>query len=701
MLNYGDLGPFYLHSTDAFVSYLSAWSPQNLGYEGSSIPGLFFSGLLTKALFDEGGLAQKVFWLSLLPVACLSAYRLLSVLVRDSRSRILGSFLYVVNPMSSELFLSGSAFLLVYSLLPLAIYLFRAIINSPHRSRPLLLLSLTLGFVFSYNVQAPIILAPFLVVMIVRASLSRHHSFSMKRLAASLTVLGSTSFLLVFPVYSAYFGGLLAYYQGSSQLRYFASPVSIDSVVLGIRADFAHEWNIQNLIVFSAVAVLQWALYLRFRKKGTQAAIIELLVVATAMLVYWGLGSIGILDGLFRTFPVMASLETVKITMMIVSAEALATPLLIDSMLGRPIVINPSNGRERNPSFSGRNIKWVLTTALLIGLALSYNVNPYRHPIDMLNGQLFQGGQVSGVFEQAKALIDQYNTPENPFRVFWLPLDPAIASIVTAYFVNTPAMVVVDNDNLRVEFDQFVQGRIPNIGAYLGEASVRFVVLDLEASTGGGIWRHTGTPSLRPWGPPWRVAYYPSGDPVIFAQLLQMQSDLKLIVANSRFMIFENLHFLPMIFGRLVSGSNVTRLDLPFQRVSPTLYDVKVDTDQALTIDFLTTYSNSWTAHAGVGRISAIPTQLDFFNASAFLFEHGYHGIISIRDEEQSTREIQLWVWSIAWIGVTIAVLLVVVTSSLRGEVLKRRSTQQLRTSSEHTDKTVIYRLRQKSLHTQ
>lgn len=203
---------------------------------------------------------------------------------------------------------------------------------------------------------------------------------------------------------------------------------------------------------------------------------------------------------------------------------------------------------------------------LLLGLIIiapnfTYNIWPQMVPFGW-HSKLFMTGDfdlkgrvLPSVYYEVRGWLDTQVQPGDIFRLFWLPIDPAVHTNLHFLYPDAPVFFprFDERNYTQLIFAYLSNAPNPNLGwstglgKLLANANVRYVIVNLSANEGGGIWRQEGPPALSPWGPGWDLTYYFTGDPRNYATLLDREQRLRLVAQEEHFLAYENLDFVPYV----------------------------------------------------------------------------------------------------------------------------------------------------------
>jgi hypothetical protein len=186
-----------------------------------------------------------------------------------------------------------------------------------------------------------------------------------------------------------------------------------------------------------------------------------------------------------------------------------------------------------------------------------FNLFPPEVPYGWENNRFLSGTfdlsrqQLPPVYQEVRRWLDTQVQPGDIFRLFWLPIDPAVVSNLEFLYPDAPTFFPrFDERNYTQTIFDYMQnapnlGWSTGLGKLLANANVKYVIVNLSANDGGGIWKQQGPISLSPWGPSYDLKYYFTGDPKAYEKFLDNQHHLRVVTQDQRFVVYENLDFVP------------------------------------------------------------------------------------------------------------------------------------------------------------
>ncbi len=547
-INYGDTAPFPLAAYSAHSAFENAWQNElgnGLGMAGSNIPAAFFNSMLI-AVFGSVA-AQHILLAGAPAIAILGAYLFLSRLTYSRLVRVYGSLVYFVNPFGLMFFLSGSALTMVYSMLPIAMYAAMELFEGRKTARSVISFGMVLGITTAYNAFAPVFLLPFsLALILLRLSSVKHLLLGSLRLFVGYMI----SLLLNFPVYVSYTVAILRVLSQKSDFAPSASfSVPLRSAEQAVINDFIYGSQLQQslhlfwgiIFVVSVITLFRFSL---LKNNKVSASVLTLALV----LWFWQSGISLKNLWVYRLFPPLYAYDQFKIIMMACAASLAPFGAIIET------------------AWTLRKRIWrlTLTVALISTITLATfafaPISGCCEPMRFLSGDYYPGGRVDQSYARIAKLLTSQLKSVGQFRFLWLPLDPAVASVLNAYMSN-PNLLIVSQDAYEPFF-----AKDPSFTTFLGEMGVFLIVVDLRVITPTGIWVQSGPARLQPWGPPWNISQYPRGDPVEFLGLIRAQPHLSLLKEEYPFELFVNndfRHIVEVLDGFGVAPSVLSLSSLP------------------------------------------------------------------------------------------------------------------------------------------
>lgn len=590
----GDSPAFPETAMQAFDSYYYAWQPMNRGMFPLNA-NFVIIGALIALCGGNAVLAQKIYLLIWMPTAFVAMYFFLERIIHvNSRfARFIGSFLYAVNSLVISAFIGGvMGFLREYALFPLLLFFIFRISKQQDMLRSTLLFSLLFTFMFIFDKRVTLLSIPFVIVAIAR-------NLKPKNLKVFGVVL--LSFLLAFslflvlnlPSIYAEWGAITKYTTPNQQaefeeiiseitytyssLDFSPSPfiVMLSGQEVNPPARYLDYGSTRWLLVSLIILGFAFASLLleKDRRKLAYALCFSVLAISISgfmILTYWGYTL-----ELFRRFPFLLLYRSPSVPSLMlglpygiliaITAESLInrSNVYLKKFVAENITIERSGQQEmkkpNNVLFHVNRNVVLHDSVTLLCVILTISVFAYNWPF-------FTGDM--GIPQQRGSLpfLKQYTVPEHFydagkwlndkrdtefFRTIWLPwtydeaeihlrwIDPYTFSLPTGFskYASTPVydyMSFVYHD-LYDRYKSYAAygvpaaGEKPYLGLYLAPANIKYIVVNNK--TLGVGWSTIGA----------------SGNPKIFSEILGSQADLKLVVENEEYSIYQNQQFIPHI----------------------------------------------------------------------------------------------------------------------------------------------------------
>lgn len=552
-------------------NFVSAWQSQGLGRAIDFDYRELFLAALAVLLRDNGELTQKVYYLSLLPIASLSMYYLLQFVgVRSGVARVIGGLAYGINPIAIGQFSGAPGQLVTIALLPLLLVgALEVAERRETRWRGMLLLAATLAVITAFNPYFPLIIAPLILLVWGYGLLLAPKVIVVLPVTIAYAVSLALSFVLTLPAtlptltlvttssqeasVSAFIGDSLPTlvnqmqlcYSGSTPLQLFrmtGNPCTLDSWLGYSQNLFWTQLGLMLPIV--SFGVLVWLPADSSRRRYVLFfSVIALLVILSAWLVH-----LNVPLSLFKRFQFLFLLRNpVKITMLLPLSYGPLIGFAVDGLRGL------TERLASCLSARSRAGMWVIAGTCLVG---SFCLAEYNWPIvtgDLGLSRLFGDDySVPSLYYKANDWMSQRRRQDGFFRTLWLPFDHYTQVRLSS---DSGGVSAIDEESgvtnsANLQYVNFVltslcQQKTSQLGALLAPANVKYVVVDLTSSQTGKC--HVS--GLEPYGAP-----------AVFTTLLAGQSDLKEMTRDQNWVVFENEEFVPhlAVFDQAVLVPSLT-----------------------------------------------------------------------------------------------------------------------------------------------
>jgi hypothetical protein len=579
-------------TSQGWLVYLSQWNPGILGYASSQPASLALFSILTLGGIPPT-LLQPLFFVGLSFVGAVSFQFLLEPYLVEPKFALLGAGLFLLSPYLFISYFNSDNALPFALLLPTFLLLAFRIADSVSVRR-VLLLGVGLGFVYSivtlgpaYSI--PLVVVPPIVVMVTKRSLRA----GLVGFGALLTAVGMG--LLVNAPF--YFGNLSYFSGGALQAAYsnalaimpvtygFSSPVHFFSLLgAGLLPRYSIYYpptSESMLVAFSAVA-LSGLLFVRSKRSRGLGLLAGAVYIFCGTWIFLTRGEVTY--PLYRAIGFLSALNypDAFYAYIAVSLTVLAT-LLLDEVAAREpsrsgLSREASRTRTLNPtrasllrshlrralgSAGRRPLSWttcIVVVVLLVVPAVFYlqsgDYNVFQAPRAYEFPEPW-GATAPPVFYAMYGFLQSHGGAMNT-RVLILPYPGQGGAQFSPFAYNTldlpeyqgpssaPTLLAAGQGPYEFStavLNYMVSNRTNEIGILLGEASVKYILVDLAAN-------FTSPPT---WT--WNSLV---GAPSYFLGLLRSQLDLKQVFSSSLFVAFLNLDYQPEVTG--ASGVVVVNL---------------------------------------------------------------------------------------------------------------------------------------------
>ena len=336
MLCLMDLVPWYHTPGEAYEAFTSSWTHMGLGNFDSLGPGDFMimSGLT--ALFGgNAAMAQRIFWLSILPLSAITMRILLGRFSSSNTAKIIIPIAYAVNGITIIWFQIGAyAFLPAFVFFPLLmLYLIKILEEKERRLLNVLIFTLIYGLMANWLLYSLLYFLPFLVIFFLMEILYRREwKYTGK---TSLLFMGSFGimFLLTAPVSFDQLLNIVGFYAESSETFGYYTPLSIEHWLEVVRVAYSWEWtanmitNFTYLLGFSALGTLF------IRNRTRLKYYLSLLLAAALIVLFARLVNMGLIIDWFARVPMLITFQHPgKLAMMASWALFLMMAILISEV---------------------------------------------------------------------------------------------------------------------------------------------------------------------------------------------------------------------------------------------------------------------------------------------------------------------------------------------------------------------------------
>ncbi len=550
----------------AYHNFVSSWSDVFLGRVMPLTPGEFLLQVSSIALAGgNAGLAQGLFYLSLLPLSAVTMYLFLRYLIGSSLACVLVSILYAVNGLTIAWFLGGGQAVLPWHVFfpLLMLYLIKILEENEGRILNMLIFALLWGLISSFHIHMNMLwlFSPFVAVFfITETGYRRSRKYGID---TALLLMGAAGIILLLsaPIVFGHILDLLGYFSApkAASTSIFTGGYSVDDLVRSVTDNYSRQPVISMRNSFSYIIGFFAFFILLIRGNRDDRRLryyLGFLLIGALALVFTGLllrqfANESFLN-LFRTIPFFLTLR---------SPSRLAFLLTWTIFPMMAILIAEVQDRVRLRA-EPPSLRWKQTMVLILfcgaviplslfgvtaEVTLKGSSGSWDNAAIFFNGyNAFSSddvGDIPASFERAREWLEEHRAAEGFFRTAWLPSGGLVGCKVLMRYDPLTFGIPSDEDYTTFCLMPLLQGNTVDAGRLLAPFDVKYVVVSLERWEEKYLehW-YQGTPRLAFQSP---FGWWPTGDPQRYADLLNKQRDLKLVASDPGFLIYENLDFVP------------------------------------------------------------------------------------------------------------------------------------------------------------
>ena len=562
MLAYGDFSPFPFQATDAFNAFLSAWQPLSRGIVLPQSPILFLEGILILVSCGNPVIAQKVFLFSAMPIALVAMYLFLSRIITSRVSKLVASFVYSVNPATMGNFIGGATgTIFAQALFPLLLISLFDIRRDAIRTRSLLLLAFLTAAIFMFGggtillfLLAAVIV--FFFQVLVEKGL-KHSLMIVGMLFGSLLLFVA----LTLPLSYSVFGIATRFLPGARPAEALAIRLADVRAMYGLSTlpnvarlgaedlyALGFVGSVWGLLGFILPVLAFFPLLLRYDRTRLKY-VTTFSIAALSIIFFIYLTHLQVTLGLFEVVPLLLGFPNdSRLILMLALAYSPLIAITFDATLGKLCTVEARTVGARLASVRRSHLKGVFLCSIIIAALAGYSWPFFVGDMGFsAAGRPVERSVIPPVFYKVGTWLDGRRATEGYFRTLWLPFD---------YEPTELSLRWIDQDTLSlplgstqyvgspmVGYITFVlnllcSGRARHIGALLGPLNVKYLIVN-------GASPQSGEPRIITW----YKTPYAVGDPTKFAAILSKQTDLKLVVSEPDFLVYENEEFVPHVFA--------------------------------------------------------------------------------------------------------------------------------------------------------
>lgn len=710
---YGDCPAFPISFETAYHNFASVWVSDSWGNTVPRLPSVLIQGLFVSISQGSIAVAQKIYMLLPLPLCFIAMYIFLGRYISSRVARWVGAFIYAVNPHTLGSGFLGGSFGTIYAhgLYPLIIIFSLGIFkkDSPplERINNALLFTLSLAVAFSFSQAIIIFIFPILVFLWIRLLFAK----GLKLFIVSSILLflsGAVFVLLLAPWFSGAISTILPYLSPklASTSSFTAETAGQSQQLEVVRACYGSQ-PIINLLTLQWKSISSWSgwgllipllaffslLINKGRKKNAET-VLRFSAGAMLVILFMVLTHFHLIDWLFVHLPFLFSFHnTAKISLLLSFFYAILIAFTLESAERR--IASVKNWPTKR-LFLGL----FMIVILMLGI---FNRQFFYGGMDLLKNR-GKGMFIPSSFYEIKSYLDDQRQQEGPFKTLWLPWTYEEAEVKLRWIepetLNFPLGLEqfafsTSKDYVLTVLKHACDENSKNFGALLTYANVRYVIVNLKSAL---------------TDPAQVQGIYVVGEPGSFAGILNSKKDIRLVINNPDYLIYENKEksavisaaekivvvnktdlnnydfdyaFHPVVIkeflssdaqkeipGDMVASFSVNNADnfgifsslssdkqVNFTKISEAEYLVILKTRRPVFIIFKQAYHPGWNAYCGKDRLIHIPS----FYGNLFLLKDTGNKEVRIIFEGQKNKKMVTKVAIFSWI----ALLAIIIFNSL------------------------------------
>lgn len=572
MLAMCDLVPWYPTLGETFNSFYYAWSERYMGITSPLAPGEFVvMFFLTLISFGNAIVAQRLFYLSLLPLSAISMYLLLDYMTKSRTTKIIVSLLYALNGITIPWFQAGGYPLLVTHITfpMLMLYLIKIFEEDKSRLFNTLVLCFIFAFIASFYMYMYMVVwfGPFILVFTLSEILSRKSKGYLVRIIPYGILCVALFVLLLAPIITDQIAYLWTYYRNTEGTFGVFVGFPKEYLLESVKFNFTFERTILMFNKYTYLLSICAFLSLFVRKTKNRRYYLNMLIIAVSIILFYRLVSAGIILNLFSDFPILFTLRSpTRLGFMLAWSFLFMMLLLLDELFDADFYLwkRLKTGYKYAAIFVVV-IAMVLSSFVLIQSDISPPFDDMRYNLETffsvgLNPSVADFGEVSQDIEDIRSWIHIQHQNDSFFRTLWVPSDRILNAKILLRYDPQTLKGSPESDMMFLSTMPLISQETENLGEILAYSNVKYVVVYL------GKWewaalneKYSKNPRIvyeEPFG------YSAFGDPQEYVQLLSKQKDLKPIVNNTKFIIYENQRFRPHVsaYNRLLTVAPLSML---------------------------------------------------------------------------------------------------------------------------------------------
>ena len=556
-LNFADLGTFPLYPTLTSRLFFYSWQIQGLGFPGNQLPyGLIVDGLTL--LFGNPGIAEKVWLLSLLPIASTSMYLLSRrALLINSSGSVFISFLFSFNPVTAGLIYTGSVndTLTAYSFFPLLIFLATVSLNVGESLlkwvRNVIIFSILFIYVFNWNQQIIMWVGPFYLFYAMFLLMRRNPIQDKLR-----TLLSGVIFVIIFTALTGSLTTILQFLNlhGSGAFSVSAGGTnSAINIAIDLRDNFYGQFSFQYWYLAAGVLTLNASLFHTRKRRGHlsndfilhYAIIVEVLFILNIWLIF-RVDATSLIIFLSRYFPIIGAYEPFPAIVILFSLLFIDTCLVM-RCVNLPLYLHSFHATDSEVIRAiGKSLPKLF--AILLVLLILFSSAPFWRDSSTPStfSMIQQSTKVNELYSVPSGISEISSwfygnaSPAEQSRVLLVPqggyLDEELAG-------NAPWVSFIPiSHSLYSQFQPMLHYNITsNLANLLSIFGVKYVVVYKGPyPKGDSHSAFSGNVRFSPSGPPWQLQYTPHGSWQNWSTIFLHCKNFSLVANLSNADIFYN-----------------------------------------------------------------------------------------------------------------------------------------------------------------
>ena len=559
-----DLAPWYSTGGETWEYFTNAWSQTNLGWANPLIFGNAVVQSVLTSVTGDPATAQRLYFLSLLPISIISMFLLLRYITTSPFVRIAVALAYGINGMTITWFVvGGHPFLSVLASFPLLILFFLKFLREPdHKLRNLLVFTAIASFETGLMPYFPARVFPILFATWLLESIQRKSRRFALTTFVWLIGAGIVYFILTSPlnvrqmmiVWDAISGASNGTI-GLSSPRDIASTAN--ELVTNYNSSYALQMIRNSFILVVTLAIAGVFITNRSRRYWYYGMVLLAFIVIVVMESI----ALGASKVVFEQLPFLLPFKDPdKLQAMLLQPVFIAVALLMDDFANRQYPLQLHRFRlsqvhviigmvvlaggvfgivtEAHPPYASNynNLKVFLTTGFQTNLLIP-GVATHEVPV---------------AYENAASWIRERRESEEFFRTLWVPDNKIVQRNLLPIY--DPPSFRKPNDISLVHQILDPLFNLSNFGLAenLGEVGVKYVVV-VDPQWDWYVWQKENTGNPRPI----EVVdhgFIPVGSPQVFNQALLKHEGLNLIHVGEGFNVFRNNSYQPhfSVFGSII-----------------------------------------------------------------------------------------------------------------------------------------------------